>query len=165
MYEQWCTECFFLVFLVFFWFFSVFLWIFLFFLCFSAFFCFFLVFLCFFWVFLSFSACFLVFLGFGTISLGQGCKSVVFWWFRLARAANRRFWTQIWGFGVQKRGNRCDFAENQLFWILSCCFCSWEFHTFEQKMLACTAPTRKIHEKKLQTLRCEPQKPRNQWKT
>ena len=40
---------------------------------------------------------------------------LAFWWFRLARAANWRFSAQIWGLGVQKRGNRCDFAENPAF--------------------------------------------------
>ena len=58
--------------------------------------------------FLWFSSIFFDFLRFSSIFFD-------FLRFRLARAANRRFSAQIWGFGVQKRGNRCDLAENPAF--------------------------------------------------
>ena len=82
-----------------------------------------------------------------------------FFVFRMARAANRRFSAQIWGLGVQKRGNRCDFAENPAslnFKLL--CFFMRHLHK------KCW-PAQHLHAKstknRLQTLRFESQKPPN----
>ena len=94
---------------------------------------------------------------FGTISLGQGCKSAVLGVLGVkiklsltvlevlgVKIKLTLTFRRFWGFGVQKRGNRCDFAGNPAFLNFKLLVFSYVFHTFEKKVLACTAPTRKF---------------------